>query len=155
MNWGTALSIVLTSRCSPGLQAVDHLALAVPSPRRWHRASYFLLPSIGIMLAVLVMGVLGAFSQQATGNWNIALLGAHISGWGSSRPWAPPGRPAHQRHEPVSVHRGPPGRAQQRPQADALGTAIATVILGVGGTALAIAGILSTSARCSATPATS
>jgi purine-cytosine permease-like protein len=41
-----------------------------------------LVPSVGIMLAVLVMGVLGSYSQQATGSWNIALLGAHISGWG-------------------------------------------------------------------------
>jgi purine-cytosine permease-like protein len=32
------------------------------------KASYFLAPAIGIMLAVLVMGVVGAFSQQATGN---------------------------------------------------------------------------------------
>jgi purine-cytosine permease-like protein len=34
------------------------------------------------MLAVLVMGVVGTYSQQATGSWNVALLGAHISGWG-------------------------------------------------------------------------
>jgi purine-cytosine permease-like protein len=34
------------------------------------------------MLAVLVFGVLGAYSQQGTGNWNIALLGSSISGWG-------------------------------------------------------------------------
>jgi purine-cytosine permease-like protein len=39
-------------------------------------------PGVGIMLPVLLMGVIGAFSQKATGNWNIAVLGAHISGWG-------------------------------------------------------------------------
>jgi purine-cytosine permease-like protein len=34
------------------------------------------------MLAVLMFGILGVYSQESTGNWNIALLGAHISGWG-------------------------------------------------------------------------
>ncbi len=56
---------------------------AVPSSKTGGtRASYFLAPSVGIMLAVLVFGVLGVYSNQATGNWNIALLGASISGWG-------------------------------------------------------------------------
>ncbi len=31
---------------------------------------------------MLVFGILGAYTNQATGNWNIALLGGTISGWG-------------------------------------------------------------------------
>jgi purine-cytosine permease-like protein len=31
------------------------------------------------MLAVLVLGVVGMFSQEATGNWNVALLGTKLS----------------------------------------------------------------------------
>jgi purine-cytosine permease-like protein len=35
------------------------------------------------MLAVLLLGVVGMFSTEATHNWNVALLGAHLSWWGA------------------------------------------------------------------------
>jgi purine-cytosine permease-like protein len=49
-----------------------------PGRRGW----YLVVPGIGLMIPTLLMGVMGMFSQEATGNWNIAVLGAHISGWG-------------------------------------------------------------------------
>ncbi len=84
MNWGFALTTVLTFSLLAWTYKLSTTSrFAVPSARTGGtRASYFLAPSVGIMLAVLVFGVLGAYSQESTGNWNIALLGAHISGWG-------------------------------------------------------------------------
>jgi purine-cytosine permease-like protein len=84
VNWGTALSTVLTFSILAWTYKLSTTSrFAVPSAKTGGtRASYFLAPSAGIMLAVLVFGVLGAFSNEATGNWNIALLGSSISGWG-------------------------------------------------------------------------
>jgi len=84
MNWGFALSTVLTFSILAWTYKLSTTSrFAVPSEKTGgRRASYFLAPSVGIMLAVLVFGVLGAYTNQATGNWNIALLGSSISGWG-------------------------------------------------------------------------
>jgi purine-cytosine permease-like protein len=84
INWGSAFSTVLTFSLLAWTYKLSTTSrFAVPSAKtRGTRASYFLAPSVGIMLAVLLFGVLGAYSNQATGNWNIALLGSSISGWG-------------------------------------------------------------------------
>jgi purine-cytosine permease-like protein len=84
MNWGMAFSTVLTFSILAWTYKLSTTSrFAVPSSRTGGtRASYFLAPSVGIMLAVLLFGILGAYSNQATGNWNIALLGSSISGWG-------------------------------------------------------------------------
>ena len=84
INWGSALSTVLTFSILAWTYKLSTTSrFAVPSAKTGGtRASYFLAPSVGIMLAVLVFGVLGVYSNQATGNWNIALLGSSISGWG-------------------------------------------------------------------------
>jgi purine-cytosine permease-like protein len=84
VNWGVALSTVLTFSILAWTYKLSTTSrFAVPSARTGGtRASYFLAPSVGIMLAVLLFGILGAYSNQATGNWNIALLGSSISGWG-------------------------------------------------------------------------
>ncbi|MDQ2895405.1 MAG: cytosine permease [Actinomycetota bacterium] len=146
MNWGTALTVVLTFSVLAWTYKLSTTSrFAVSSAKTGGmKASYFLLPSIGIMLAVLVMGVLGAFSQQATGNWNIALLGAHISGWGFVAALGAALAVLHTNAMNLypstvdllvvlnNVHK--PMRWEQP---------IATVILGLGGTGLAIAGILS------------
>ncbi|BDT92451.1 hypothetical protein IFM12275_24270 [Nocardia sputorum] len=34
------------------------------------------------MLPILIMGAMGAYSQEAIGDWNIAILGVQIPGWG-------------------------------------------------------------------------
>jgi purine-cytosine permease-like protein len=146
MNWGTALTVVLTFSILAWTYKLSTTSrFAVSSAKTGGRkASYFLLPSIGIMLAVLVMGVLGAFSNQATGNWNIALLGAHISGWGFVAAMGAALAVLHTNAMNLypstvdllvvinNVHK--PTRWEQP---------IATILLGVGGIALAIAGILS------------
>jgi purine-cytosine permease-like protein len=82
--WGPALSTVLTFSILAWTYKLSTTSrFSVPSSKtNGTKASFFLAPSVGIMLAVLVFGVLGAFSNQATGNWNIALLGSSISGWG-------------------------------------------------------------------------
>jgi purine-cytosine permease-like protein len=46
------------------------------------RASFMLAPSVGVMAAVLVMGVLGLIALQMTGDWNIAMLGRSLPVWG-------------------------------------------------------------------------
>jgi purine-cytosine permease-like protein len=84
INWGSALSTVLTFSILAWTYKLSTTSrFAVPSAKTGGtRPSYFLAPSVGIMLAVLVFGVLGVYSNQATGNWNIALLGSSITGWG-------------------------------------------------------------------------
>jgi purine-cytosine permease-like protein len=145
MNWGTALTVVLTFSLLAWTYKLSTTSrFAVSSAKTGGtKASYFLLPAIGIMLAVLVMGVVGAFSQQATGNWNIALLGAHISGWGFVAAIGAALAVLHTNAMNLypstvdllvvlnNVHK--PMRWEQP---------LATVILGIGGTLLAIAGIL-------------
>jgi purine-cytosine permease-like protein len=84
VDWGTAISTVAgfsilawtykTSTLSRFAKPADQ----TPGRRTW----YLLVPGIGIMIPVLLMGAMGMFSQEAIGNWNIAVLGAHISGWG-------------------------------------------------------------------------
>ena len=46
------------------------------------RALYMLAPSIGVMAAVLIMGVLGLLALQMTGEWNVAMLGKSLPVWG-------------------------------------------------------------------------
>src|SRR6204780_5095957 len=84
MNWGFALTTVLTFSILAWTYKLSTTSrFAVPSAKTGGtRPPYFLASSVGIMLAVLVFGILGVYSNQATGNWNIALLGSSISGWG-------------------------------------------------------------------------
>ena len=85
MQWGPALTTVVTFSILAWTYKLSTTSrFCVPVQRTGHRASYFFAASAGIMISVLLMGVLGVFSQRATGNWNIALLGAHISGWGEA-----------------------------------------------------------------------
>jgi purine-cytosine permease-like protein len=107
-------------------------------------ALYFLAAPVGIMLSVLVMGVLGAYSQQATGNWNIALLGAHISGWGFVAAIGAALAVIHTNAMnlyPSTVDLLVALNTMSRPRR--WEQPLATLGLGVAGTALAIAGILS------------
>ncbi|EQD71349.1 purine-cytosine permease related protein, partial [mine drainage metagenome] len=41
-----------------------------------------LAPSIGVMSAVLVMGILGLIALRMTGDWNVAMLGKSLPVWG-------------------------------------------------------------------------
>jgi purine-cytosine permease-like protein len=145
MNWGFALTTVLTFSILAWTYKLSTTSrFAVPSAKtRGTRPSYFLAPSVGIMLAVLIFGVLGVYSQESTGNWNIALLGAHISGWGFVAALGAALAVLHTNAMNLypstvdllvalnNVHK--PRRLEQP---------LATVGLGVLGTVLAIAGIL-------------
>lgn len=83
MVWGTQLSTVLGFSIIGWLYVMSTVSrFCRPAGKTPRRTAYFLLPSIGIMIPTLLMGVVGMFSQQATGNWNVAMLGARISGWG-------------------------------------------------------------------------
>src|SRR6202044_2505439 len=105
--------------------------------------SYFLASSVGIMLAVLVFGILGVYSQESTGNWNIALLGVHISGWGFVAALGAALAVLHTNAMnlyPSTVDLLVALNNVHKPRR--LNQPIATIGLGVLGTILAIAGIL-------------
>ncbi|MGH8290086.1 MAG: purine-cytosine permease family protein [Steroidobacteraceae bacterium] len=53
-----------------------------PAEKPFERTRYMLAPSIGVMVAVLLMGGLGLIALQMTGDWNIALLGKSLPVWG-------------------------------------------------------------------------
>ncbi|AUW93817.1 hypothetical protein BXT84_07575 [Sulfobacillus thermotolerans] len=83
MQWGTAISTVVSFSILAWTYKLSTVSrFCVPKSSNTGNARYFLAPSIGIMLAVLLMGIVGMDAQQATGNWNVALLGPHIPVWG-------------------------------------------------------------------------
>lgn len=53
-----------------------------PKERKRDSAVYMLMPSVGVMSAVLVMGILGLIALQMTGEWNVAMLGKDLPVWG-------------------------------------------------------------------------
>ncbi|MBV9334560.1 MAG: cytosine permease, partial [Solirubrobacterales bacterium] len=85
LHWGPALTTILSLSILAWTYKLSTVSrFALPKPRHGGRSfAFFLAPSIGIMLSVLLLGVVGMFSMQATGNWNVALLGAHLSWWGA------------------------------------------------------------------------
>jgi purine-cytosine permease-like protein len=84
MDWGVAISTVAGFSILAWTYKTSTLSrFARPAGRTsGSRGWYLVVPGIGIMIPTLLMGVMGMFSQEAIGNWNIAVLGAHISGWG-------------------------------------------------------------------------
>lgn len=85
LQWGPALTTILSLSILAWCYKLSTVSrFAVPKGREKHGSvGYFLAPSAGIMLAVLLLAIVGMFSQEVTGNWNIALLGAHLSVWGT------------------------------------------------------------------------
>lgn len=143
MQWGTAISTIGGFSIVAWMYKVTTLSrFAQPMSKR--RNGFMMVPGLGIMIPVLLMGVMGIFSQEATGNWNIALLGAHISGWGAI---AAIGAALGVLHTNgmnlypstvdllVTVNTARKSRKWDQP--------VATIALGILGTALAQAGILS------------
>lgn len=84
LQWGPALTTVLSLSILAWTYKLSTVSrFATPKePGAGRSPRFFLAPSIGIMLAVLLLGVVGMFSTEATHNWNVALLGAHLSWWG-------------------------------------------------------------------------
>jgi purine-cytosine permease-like protein len=85
LQWGPALTTVLSLSILAWTYKLSTVSrFAVPKGReRGSGHGFFLAPSVGIMLAVLLLGVVGMFSTAATHNWNVALLGAHLPWWGA------------------------------------------------------------------------
>jgi purine-cytosine permease-like protein len=84
LQWGPALTTILSLSILAWTYKLSTVSrFARPKPRHGGRSgSFFLAPSAGIMVAVLLLAVVGMFSTEATHNWNVALLGAHLSWWG-------------------------------------------------------------------------
>ncbi|HEY3775174.1 MAG TPA: hypothetical protein VGL69_19370 [Solirubrobacteraceae bacterium] len=145
MQWGTAVSIVAGFSILAWMYKVSTISrFARPAAPGERRTAFLLVPGIGIMIPVLLMGVMGAFSKEAIGTWNIAILGAHISGWGAV---AAVGAALGVLHTnamnlyPSTVDLLVAMDTARKPTR--WDQPIATVVLGVLGTALAQAGILS------------
>ncbi len=84
-NWGIALTTILSFSILAWTYKISTVSrFATPSSRtgRARDGAFFLAPSIGIMLAVLLMGIVGMYSKEGIGTWNVALLGPKIHGWG-------------------------------------------------------------------------
>jgi purine-cytosine permease-like protein len=85
MNWGLTLTLILSFSILAWTYKISTVSrFAVPATRThgWKTAAYFLAPSVGIMLAVLLMGIVGMYSKEGIGTWNIAVLGGKVHGWG-------------------------------------------------------------------------
>lgn len=81
--WGQVLTTVLTFSILSWTYKVSTVSrFAVPAAETPRRSGYFLAPSVGIMLSVLLMSCVGMLSQAATGNWNVAAFGSQIPVWG-------------------------------------------------------------------------
>lgn len=80
LQWGPALTTILSLSILAWTYKLSTVTrFAVPKgPEERTTPSYFLAASVGIMLAVLILGVIGMLSQEGTHNWNVALLGAKL-----------------------------------------------------------------------------
>jgi purine-cytosine permease-like protein len=81
LDWGPALTTILSLSIlawTYKLSTVTRFARP-KAPGARTTPGWFLAASAGIMLAVLLLGVVGLFSQAGTHNWNVALLGAKLS----------------------------------------------------------------------------
>lgn len=54
----------------------------VPGEAMSRSLQYAAMPALGVMSAVLFMGILGLVALEMTGDWNIALLGKELPVWG-------------------------------------------------------------------------
>lgn len=81
LQWGPALTTILSLSIlawTYKLSTVTRFARP-KEPGQSTTPGYFLAASVGIMLAVLILAVIGMLSQVGTHNWNVALLGAKLA----------------------------------------------------------------------------
>ncbi|MFA7495707.1 MAG: cytosine permease [Acidithiobacillus sp.] len=147
VNWGKDIDLVLSFSLLAWAYDFPTVTRFCPpshaTERPFHRALYLLTPAIGIMTAVLFMGILGLVALQMTGDWNIALLGKNLPVWGEvsaigvilaiAHTNAMNLYPAVTKLLAVASVAGRPHRMMQP---------VVVVVLGVFATLLAIAGIL-------------
>lgn len=81
LHWGPALTTILSLSILAWTYKLSTVTrFAKPKdPGERTTPGYFLAASVGIMLAVLLLAVIGMFSHEGTGNWNVALLGAKLA----------------------------------------------------------------------------
>lgn len=144
--WGPALTTILSLSILAWTYKISTVTrFARPkAPGERTTPAWFLAASAGIMLAVLVLGVIGMFSQEGTGNWNVALLGTKLSWVGTIAAIGVVLAIVHTNAMNlypstvdllVAVGTLTPPRRFEQP--------VATFILGILSTLLAVAGILS------------
>ncbi len=81
LHWGPALTTILGLSILAWTYKLSTVTRFARPRARGERTTpaWFLAASVGIMLAVLLLGVVGLFSQEGTHNWNVALLGTKHS----------------------------------------------------------------------------
>jgi purine-cytosine permease-like protein len=81
LHWGPALTTILGLSILAWTYKLSTVTRFAKPRGRGEGTSpaWFLAASVGIMLAVLLLGVVGLFSQEGTHNWNVALLGTKHS----------------------------------------------------------------------------
>ena len=84
--WGRDIDLILSFSLLAWAYIFPTVTRFCPAPTpgesRGSRAWYMLAPSIGVMSAVLVMGILGLIALRMTGDWNVAMLGRSLPVWG-------------------------------------------------------------------------
>lgn len=82
-SWGQNIAIILTFSILSWTYKISTMSrFCIPKNQSTRRTWFFLAGPTGIMLSVLLMGVIGILAQTSSHNWDIALLGAQIPGWG-------------------------------------------------------------------------
>ncbi|KAA8922861.1 cytosine permease [Thermoplasma sp.] len=78
VNWGSAIGLVLAFSILAWAYKVSTISRFARMKHDGEpiseRSLFFLAPSIGIIIPVYMMGVLGLISQAAAGNWNLAAI---------------------------------------------------------------------------------
>ncbi len=86
VTWGKDIDLILSFSLLAWAYIFPTVTRFCPAPTpaesRGKRAWYMLAPSIGVMSAVLVMGILGLVTLRMTGDWNVAMLGRSLPVWG-------------------------------------------------------------------------
>ncbi|EQD35630.1 membrane protein, partial [mine drainage metagenome] len=80
--WGRDIDLILSFSLLAWAYIFPTVTRFCPAPTPGEstasRAWYMLAPSIGVMSAVLVMGILGLVALRMTGDWNVAMLGKSL-----------------------------------------------------------------------------
>ena len=86
MTWGKDIDLILSFSLLAWAYIFPTVTRFCPPPspkeRLIDRAWYMLAPTVGVMSAVLFMGILGLIALQMTGDWNVAMLGKSLPVWG-------------------------------------------------------------------------
>lgn len=84
--WGKDIDLILSFSLLAWAYIFPTVTRFCPAPARGERkrvtALYMLAPGVGVMVAVLLMGILGLIALKMTGEWNVAVLGKSLPVWG-------------------------------------------------------------------------